>query len=503
MIVRRTKESGALWVVGSVTLCWVLAHGAGVSLDASVLRLLWQPIDSELLRENFFQSLLYSHTEPPLFDFFLGAAINWSPLSVGLTFTIGYFILDVVLGLSVLDAARTIKVPRTGAIVVAVLVACSPAAILYSHFLFPTFPTTVMLTLSIAAFARWVRDGRVAAMLVLAGSTLAATMTTALIHPIWFPIIIGLALLARRPVSRRNWNIVLTGVAIPALLIFGLLLKNQVLFGTSGFSSWFGMNLSRTTVSTVSQDEIRDLIDRGVLDQVALIPPFLSLDSYPMFEAQCEPNYTDIAVLSQRRKSNSPTPNFNNECYLPIYAAYQKQALAFIAEDPVAFAGSKLTAAQIMLMPSSDYPLFLNKNRSKIATYDSLYSTVVLGTFLSPETIYRPEGLGPEFRKHIPLSLTIAFGFIVTCVAGIWAALRWRRDGVTTTRATLAAISLLTVFVFAVGTAFEIGENERFRYMVEPIMFVLLARVATELLNRYRSRQPKTHPLPIPETVPG
>jgi hypothetical protein len=367
-----------------------------------------------------------------------------------------------------------------------------------------------MLTLSIAAFARWVRDGRVAAMLVLAGSTLAATMTTALIHPIWFPIIIGLALLARRPVSRRNWNIVLTGVAIPALLIFGLLLKNQVLFGTSGFSSWFGMNLSKTTISTVGQARILSLVDEEVLDPIALARPFWTLESYSVISSKCQPKYPDIPVLSQRIRSDNYTPNFNNECYLPVYAAFQDQALAFIAAEPMAFIGAKLDAAQITLMPSSDYPIVLKENRLKISTYDSIYSAVVLGTFVSPELVYRPEGFvadllskDPNFGDRIPLSLTIAFGFIVTCVAGIWAALRWRRDGVTTTRATLAAISLLTVFVFAVGTAFEIGENERFRYMVEPIMFVLLARVATELLNRYRSRQPKTHPLPIPETVPG
>ena len=88
-------------------------------------------------------------------------------------------------------------------------------------------------------------------------------------------------------------------------------------------------------------------------------------------------------------------------------------------------------------------------------------------------------------------------------MGGVWAAMRWRRDGATTTRATLAAISALTVFVFAVGTAFEIGENERFRYMVEPIMFILLARVATELLNRFRSRRAGKNPQPISEPVPA
>ncbi len=490
-------------MVSAVALCWVLAHAVGVGLEASTVDVLWQIIDTKLLQKHFFESLFYSHTEPPLFNFFLGAVVNWSPLSVGVTFTIGFFLLDVILGLSVLDAARTIKVPRTGAIIVAVLVACSPAAILYSNFLFPTFPTTVMLTLSIAAFARWVRDGRVAAMLVLAGSTLTAILMTALIHPIWFPIIVGIALLARRPVSRRNWNIVLTGIALPVLLIFGLLLKNQILFGTPGFSSWFGMNLFKSSVSTVSTAEIRDLVNRGVLDPTSLTPSFKGLAAYPTFDRGCRPKHPDIAVLSERTNTRSSTPNFNNECYLPIYAAYQDQALAFMAAEPAAFVGAKVAAAQITLMPSSDYPLFLVKNHSKISTYDSIYSAVVLGTFVSPQLIYQPRGLASNPPKGIPLSLTIAFGFIVTCVAGVWAGIRWRRNGVTTTRATLAAISALTVFVFAVGTAFEIGENQRFRYLVEPIMFILLARVATEVVNRFRSRPVVPTPEPKPESVPA
>ena len=53
---------------------------------------------------------------------------------------------------------------------------------------------------------------------------------------------------------------------------------------------------------------------------------------------------------------------------------------------------------------------------------------------------------------------------------------------------TLSALALPVVFVAAVSIVFEKGENVRFRFFIEPVLFVFLCAEAARAVRRPRSR---------------
>ena len=58
----------------------------GRAFDTSWLESSWQLVDPELLRHQLFSSVWFEHTQPPLFDLFVGVVLRWSPLPTALTF---------------------------------------------------------------------------------------------------------------------------------------------------------------------------------------------------------------------------------------------------------------------------------------------------------------------------------------------------------------------------------------------------------------------------------
>lgn len=110
-------------------------------------------------------------------------------------------------------------------------------------------------------------------------------------------------------------------------------------------------------------------------------------------------------------------------------------------------------------------------------------------------------------------SITVIVATAIAAVAGIRGVVRVARRRATATDAALAVIGITVVSVTIVGNLFEIGENNRFRFMVEPITFValtwFLTRVGARLVAWWRARgshEPAAspeEPAPTPARVGG
>ena len=117
----------------------------GIIFNSKPLLFAVQYLDPELLKNNLLQSLFYMHSQPPLFNLFLGAGLKLFPgnplpfyhysfMILGLLFTVGLYSLMVRL-----------KISKQISFILTVIFIVNPAFILYENLLFYTHPILVLL----------------------------------------------------------------------------------------------------------------------------------------------------------------------------------------------------------------------------------------------------------------------------------------------------------------------------------------------------------------------
>ena len=131
---------------------------AGVRFDADPLGRFWQFIDPELLRDRLFESLLYLHAQPPLFNLYLGVVIKLFPEHASVAFAASYLALGVTLAVTLYLLMAWMGVERLLAAALTLLFVVGPATVLYENWLFYTYPVTVLLCGAAVALAACAQD---------------------------------------------------------------------------------------------------------------------------------------------------------------------------------------------------------------------------------------------------------------------------------------------------------------------------------------------------------
>jgi len=500
-------------LAGGLVVSRLAAHLAGVRYDASLLAVSLQHLDPGLLEDRLIESLWFQHTQPPLFNLLIGLVLKLSPISPERTFHLLWLLLGLVLVAVTYRLLIGLRVGRVPALVATLIITCSPTVILYESWLSYEYPLTVAITAIALASIRWVRTGSLRWLMTIALLAAGCVLTRALLNPLWFVGVLAVVIVARRPVGR--WRPALLAIGIPTLVIVALMAKNQVLFGSPSFSSWLGWNLQRVTIDELPTETRQRLVDEGVLTPLATYPVFLPTDTYTDVVAPCEREHPDIPVLADPTKPTTGRENFNDECFLPIYRESLDNALAAGWAEPGSAARAVFGSMQIWSESSSQYA-FVYDNRLKIDGADTVYRQIVLLDVPYDPPVRTNAGWwipigtpGGRWR----FSITVIVATAIAAVAGIRGVVRVARRRATATDAALAVIGITVVSVTVVGNLFEIGENNRFRFMVEPITFValtwFLTRVGARLVAWWRTRgshEPAAspeEPAPTPARVGG
>ncbi|HEY5153911.1 MAG TPA: hypothetical protein VIJ47_04195 [Acidimicrobiales bacterium] len=480
---RSARATGLIWVLGAFIASRSLAAAAGMRFDATTLDSAWQFIDPELLRTHLTQSLYYSHTQPPLFNALLGLVLKLSPFPDGVSFQVVFLAMGLALTISVFALSRALGARRVTAVVVTIVATCSPATLLYENWLFYTYPEALLVTVIAVAVFRWVDTGRQAWLVAVGLSAMALVLTRSLFHPAWYLAVAALAWLGRRPARRRNG---LVALGLPLLFVVAVVAKNQVLFDTPGLSSWLGMNLWRVSTEQLPPATRQRLIDDGTLSPQAALQAFQTYDVYQPLVPPCRRAHPDIPVLAQARKT-SGWVNYNDECFLPIYRQAQRDAVAAARADPGSTLASQVASWHLSFLPASDYP-YLTTNRSTITRYEDLYNGLALVQVGTPPVVRAPNNERDIYRSPIGISLTIVAAFAAVVASALASLRRWRVSPPPTAAiVTRVYVGLTVLMVFVVGNGLEIRENNRFRWVVEPLMLIVLAITIQQLVDRFRA----------------
>jgi hypothetical protein len=463
---------GAVIVTVAFVLSRMAIHQAGVRFDARIDDH-WQLLELGRLRSDLVGSLLNLHSQPPLFNLFVGL-VRHAPegLEVPL-FHATYLAMGLALTLCLYAALRRLGVSAGLAAALTVVISCSPSLFLYEHWLHYDYPVTVLLCVAVVALLRH-EDGhqlRYAGAFVAVLAALA--LTRSLFHLGWV-LAWAVVLVVRR--RRADWKRVAAVVAVPVVAVVAVYANVARVSGRFASSTSLGMSLAKVTTFQLHPAQRSAMVAKGQLSRLAAVEPFSPMASYRRLVPPRRP--TGVAVLDEEMKRTpvGPRPNYNHIDYVEVSNRYMTDALRTIRSRPGAYVKGMTTALGLWFRPAGDY-FALGPNRQKVAALERVYNVLWYGVLSGGEGSYRLPDPAQRYRGdpgRTAWLLILAYGSaLVGGAAALWRGWRGRWRG-----PPLVVVGFLwstLVYVMVVSNALEVGENNRLRLYTEPLVFLLLA----------------------------
>jgi hypothetical protein len=456
-----------LLVAAAFLLTRILAAALGVRFDVAPLDFYWQYVDPALLARDLWGSVLPLHSQPPLFNLFLGAVLR---LPEGLrmpAFQAVYLTLGLTLVLALLGLLARLGVGprlRTGLTLITVV---SPVLVLYENLLSPALPIAAALTGSALFFHRFMAERRLGDGLVFGAFVAALVLTHSLFHLIWLIVALGLAALGLwrpRPTpaaARKTRLATALALLLPLLLGLAWYARSLALHGSFAASSWLGMSLANTAPRMMSPADRRSLLtgERAVLK----IPPFSPLPAYAGLVPT--PPATGRPVLDQPWKSTGAI-NLHHLAYRDVSRLYRDAWVSLVRLRPDLQARA-VGAAWLVSFHSAADSSWFGDNRVRLGLWPDL------GRWLSGQVEPFQGVLGGWYVAWLTL-----LGWAAGVAWGIWESVKalrtGRQDRSRPAALTVAYLTFTVLWVALVGNLVELGENDRFRLFAQPLATALL-----------------------------
>jgi hypothetical protein len=320
----------------------------------------------------------------------------------------------------------------------------------------------VALTATALAVCRFTRHPTLGRGLLVFGGAAYLVLTRTLFQVWWFLAVAAILLAA----CRGNRRIVLTAAALPLVLIVAVYAKNWVMFGVPSTSSWTGMGLARVAVVGLPISERRRLVAEGKLHRVSLVKPLAPLAQYEAVGVRPHAK-TGIPLLDEASGFEYQR-NIENETYIEISREYWSDDLWIIEHRP----GSYLRSvghglADFFASPSTGWEG--DPNEDEIHGYDHWFTRLVYGR------------LGPgRIGFFVVAAYVAALGF------GLALTVRRLRPGADAIDTTIAFAVVTILYVTLTGNLAEVGENYRFRLILDPLVLAMVAVGIRKLAARLR-----------------
>lgn len=428
---------------------------------------LWQTVPMDLLRESPLESIWYFHAQPPLFNLLgsiLGAVFYPHHLEALYTLNILLGVLIVMMSGYILHTL--IAQPIVGNIAI-FFIALYPALYIYEAYILYTHLTAFWMVLCIFWIARYKATQNAFSLYSFIVTLNLTILTRSLYHPILLIVsILGLMLVIRQ--SRTRLLALSTLISLPTAVF---LIKNWLIFGFFGLSSWTGMNLYNIAQEGYTYTQLQELTQAGVINSMVI-----EVDRFAEPSIYVEYGYTktsDIAVLNNNDR--------NNINYVDISAQYGESALALIRHSPRDYVFAVARAYFLFALPSGEYEYTL-ANAKDMGLHSELYHTIM------GAGIEVPTARISLFSMLIALSLML---FIIdTFRRAGWTLQQWREM-------LREDIVMMTLFGFItytiiVSILFEYGENQRFKYLVEVPLVIFILTVFYRFLQPVLSQKTTT-----------
>ena len=157
----------------------------GGSFLATPLSFAKQYLDPILLETDLLASTFYLHSQPPLFNLFLGLVLKVSPLP-SLSFEILFKTAGVLIPLLFFDILTTFGLRSLLAFILTIIFMLNPTLILYEHLLYYTYIEAFCVLLALFSLLHWTTSKKIIYLLLFWTTLLCLGMIRSLFHPLFF-----------------------------------------------------------------------------------------------------------------------------------------------------------------------------------------------------------------------------------------------------------------------------------------------------------------------------
>jgi hypothetical protein len=234
------------------------------------------------------------------------------------------------------------------------------------------------------------------------------------------------------------------------------------------------------TTFRLPEEGRRHMIESGALSQFAEYPPFRNPEVY--LKLLPETPITGIPVLDIPEFPGG-VRNHHHRVYLDAAKYYLRDALQVLRMRPALYLRSVVQSLYIFFHSASDFDL-TGEIRLHIRTLDIWWNRFFYGQWLNDESSH--ERLSEMSPLHVGWWIVASF---MIAVPGTSRYL-WKNPGVLPQPGGLVLLFMLStvLYVTMVGVSMDIGENNRFRYVIDAFLLLLTIHV---LYRSVHNRQRK------------
>ncbi len=426
-----------------------------------------QFLEPALLQHDLLSSLWYLHSQPPLFNLFLGLVLKTAS-EPGLLLELCFRISGLLIPLCMYGTLARLGANRIAAFVLTVVFMLNPSLLLYESLLYYTHVEGVLIMSAVFFLARWgLRKTKVDLcafwlLLVCLG------LTRSLFHPFFFVVLCLLLCFIEWYQNRpsRAFTLIFMAAMLPLML---WCLKNLIIFGFFGMSSWAGMSLWIKT-NGYAPEQLEEFLDRGVISRVAVRADQLPFRPIGDFTHDGLLKIDDCHHPADCREMRPKDwPNYNHIGYVALSRQLGRDALQLIRHDPAMFWRSTVSAFSLSLWYASDSAQALfQQNMAVLEPLEELYRYAFFG-FLDVKS------------RHSDPRLWVRAGCVAALFAVFYAltimqALRRQKSRERFALVLVCLFCMLThAFVLLISSGVEFGENPRFRFPVDGAFLILVA----------------------------
>jgi hypothetical protein len=490
-------------------LATLVVNGDGLSLGelASSPHLL----DIDVLSSDPVRSIWFLHAQVPVHNAVVGL-VGWLPVPLVGTLFLLHGAAVLATGLLLHAVLVRWGTPPLVAGGLAALAMVNPALLDTIRSCGAQVPVALLVVAALYLVQRYLDRPRGTTLLLLSFVLTAGTLTWHMLRPLWVVAILAIAVLARS--ARRSWyrslGWLVAALVIPVVLIGGWALKNEAVFGEPTLASSVGFDLHQGVTGPMSAVGVAGAVEEGTVAPLAQQQPWGTLGYYGPDRGGtgiCFPAHRHRATVDMGKAvpDDRIAPNYNNECYLPLYRQARHDALTLALRYP----GRYLTTRDAGLVLAYDTA---DGCAGEPCTWmDRLYQPL-LGKVDGQVTMYdwNLRLFGTE-ADHLDVTLSMVLVVASAAVGwrGLVAVWRLRRIGWrSAARAEwpsgelLWVVAAATVVLVIAGTALvEVGDNGRMRTALDPVLLTFPVAAFIRVMWRSGQRSDAGSPPTVPSTT--
>jgi hypothetical protein len=471
----------------------------GFKFDIRFLNIAWQTVDTWLLRTDLLRSIWYLHSQPPLFNLFIGTILKAFPVHSSVVFEMIYHFLGLVLTLSLYGIIKNISTNRWLAFIIALIFVISPAVLMFENFFFYDFPVMVILLIIALFFQKFVETNKTSYLLSFFFTAALLVLTRRVFHFIWFLVLTFVLLYF----YRANWKRIFFASLVPLLLIVFWCGKNYYYFGKFDTSSWTGMGFFKTATYALGDTERKKMFDEGIVSKNIFYgsDPFqipVVTSTVPGFSQKL----LSIPVLGSYTKKEGGL-NFNHPSYIILSRQLMEEFLSIMKRRPAVYLKGTLVTSIIFFSPASGYFAASENNNAVDLNYplvkklDILFNKIVYGQPLA----WGGERLQDYLANLLHIKKTQAWRllspgiflvavYLISILYGLRIMFQKNASSIYGNAVYLMVVFLVIniLYVSAVGILAEAGENQRHRFMIEPLNWILFALFIQNVFLKKKSK---------------